>query len=619
MTTKERVNIDDVVIRFAGDSGDGIQLIGTEFTNATALSQNDLGTFPDFPAEIRAPAGTLAGVSGYQIHFGSNEIHTPGDLCDVLVVMNAAALKKNLSNLKKPGIIIANEDGFDAKNLRLAGIADEENPIKNHSLDGYKLYVIPITKITRESLKTSGLGTKEMDRSKNMFILGLICWMYQRPLAPSIEETKRRFAKNPAVLEANLKVLNAGFNYGETAEIIEEKFKVAPAKMKPGVYRGITGNAATALGLVAASVKSGLPIFYGSYPITPASDILHELAKQKNFGVITFQAEDEIAAISSAIGASYGGSLGVTASSGPGIDLKSEAMGLAVMLELPLVIINVQRAGPSTGMPTKTEQADLLLSFYGRHGEAPMPILAANSPTDCFDTIYEAARIAVEFMTPVTFLSDGYIANGAEPWRFPQTKDLKGFKINLATSKDITDNKYYPYMRDERLVRTWALPGTPGLENRIGGIEKEDITGNISYDPKNHEKMVHIRAQKIANIVDFIPLQTLDSGSSSGKVLILGWGSTYGTIKTACQELKKEGIEVSHAHLKYMNPMPKNLGEILSSFDKVLIPEMNMGQLLMLIRAKFMIPAIGYSKVRGLPFSTHDIVDKVKEILTTDK
>ncbi len=615
MTTKERINIDDVVIRFAGDSGDGIQLIGTEFTNATALSQNDLGTFPDFPAEIRAPAGTLAGVSGYQIHFGSNEIHTPGDLCDVLVVMNAAALKKNLSNLKKPGIIIANEDGFDAKNLRLAGIADEENPIKNNSLDGYKVYIIPITKITRESLKASGLGTKEMDRSKNMFILGLICWMYQRPLAPSIEETKRRFAKNPAVLEANLKVLNAGFNYGETAEIIEEKFKVAPAKMKPGVYRGITGNAATALGLVAASVKSGLPLFYGSYPITPASDILHELAKQKNFGVITFQAEDEIAAISSAIGASYGGSLGVTASSGPGIDLKSEAMGLAVMLELPLVIINVQRAGPSTGMPTKTEQADLLLSFYGRHGEAPMPILAANSPTDCFDTIYEAARLAVEFMTPVTFLSDGYIANGAEPWRFPQTADLKGFKINLATSKDISDNKYYPYMRDERLVRTWALPGTPGLENRIGGIEKEDITGNISYDPKNHEKMVHIRAQKIANIADFIPLQALDSGPEKGKVLILGWGSTYGTIKTACQELKKEGIEVSHAHLKYMNPMPKNLGEILSSFDKVLIPEMNMGQLLMLIRAKFMIPAIGYSKVRGLPFSTHDIVDKVKEIL----
>ncbi len=615
MTTKERVNIDDVVIRFAGDSGDGIQLIGTEFTNATALARNDLGTFPDFPAEIRAPAGTLAGVSGYQIHFGSNEIHTPGDLCDVLVVMNAAALKKNLSNLKKAGIIIANEDGFDAKNLRLAGIADEDNPIKNNSLEGYKVYIIPITKITRESLKGSGLGTKEMDRSKNMFILGLICWMYQRPLESSIEETKRRFAKNPQVLDANLKILNAGFNYGETAEIIEEKFKVAPAKMKPGVYRGITGNAATALGLVAASVKSGLPIFYGSYPITPASDILHELAKQKNFGVITFQAEDEIAAISSAIGASYGGSLGVTASSGPGIDLKSEAMGLAVMLELPLVIINVQRAGPSTGMPTKTEQADLLISFFGRHGEAPMPIVAANSPADCFDTIYEAARLAVEFMTPVTFLSDGYIANGAEPWKFPQTADLAGFKINKATPADIKDNKYYPYMRDERLVRTWALPGTPGLENRIGGIEKEDITGNISYDPKNHEKMVHIRAQKIENIADFIPLQKLDSGPVKGKVLILGWGSTYGTIKTACQELKKEGIEVSHAHLKYLNPMPKNLGEILSNFDTVLIPEMNMGQLLMLIRAKFMIPAIGYSKVRGLPFSTHEIVDKVKEIL----
>ena len=615
-TLKERTKIDDVVIRFAGDSGDGIQLIGTEFTNATALARNDIGTFPDFPAEIRAPAGTLAGVSGFQIHFGSHEIHTPGDLCDVLVVMNAAALKKNLSNLKKGGIIIANEEGFDVKNLRLANIPEQENPIKNNSLENYKVYLIPITKLTREGLKGSGLGTKEMDRSKNMFVLGLIFWMYQRPLDGTIEDIKRRFSKHPDIQDANLSVLKAGYNFGETAEIIEERFSVAPAKMKPGIYRGITGNAATALGLVAASVKSGLQLFYGSYPITPASEILHELSKQKNFGVITFQAEDEIAAVSSAIGASYGGSLGVTASSGPGIDLKGEALGLAMMLELPLVVIDVQRAGPSTGMPTKTEQADLLLAYFGRHGEAPIPIVAANSPADCFDTIYEAAKIAVEWMTPVFFLSDGYIANGAEPWNFPNAKDLPSFRGRVATNDDIRNGKYYPYERDERLVRTWALPGTPGLENRIGGIEKEDITGNISYDAKNHEKMTNIRAQKVANIADHIPLQTLDSGAEKGKLLILGWGSTYGTIKTACQELEKEGISVSHAHLKYLNPFPRNLGEILKNFDKVLIPEMNMGQLHMLIRSKYMIDAIAYNKVQGLPFFVHDISDKVKEILT---
>jgi 2-oxoglutarate ferredoxin oxidoreductase subunit alpha len=616
---QERKEISDVVIRFAGDSGDGIQLIGTEFTNATALSQNDLGTFPDFPAEIRAPAGTLAGVSGYQIHFGSHEIHTPGDDCDVLVVMNAAALKKNLSNLKKGGIIIANEEGFDVKNLRLAGIADEDNPLKNSSLEGYTLYKVPVTKLTRESLKSLGMGTKETDRSKNMFILGLICWMYQRPMDATIGDIQRKFAKKPKIAEANLRVLKAGYNYGETAEMIAERFKVAPAKMKPGVYRGITGNSATALGLVAASVKAGLQLFYGSYPITPASEILHELSKQKNFGVITFQAEDEISAVSSAIGASYGGSLGVTASSGPGIDLKSEAIGLAIMLELPLVVIDVQRAGPSTGMPTKTEQADLLLAFFGRHGEAPMPILAASSPVDCFDTIYEACKLAVEWMTPVFFLSDGYIANGSEPWKFPSSANLPEIKAKKAEKTDIKNGKYYPYLRDERLVRTWAAPGTAGLENRIGGIEKEDITGNISYDAKNHEKMTGIRAQKVLNIADHIPLQALDCGEDKGKLLILGWGSTYGTIKTACQQLHTEGIEVSHAHLKYLNPFPKNLGELISDFDKVLIPEMNSGQLLMLIRSKFLIPAIGYSKIRGLPFSVHEIVDKVKELLRFEK
>ncbi len=616
MIKKERSSIDDVVIRLAGDSGDGIQLIGSEFTIATALAQNDIGTFPDFPAEIRAPAGTLAGVSGFQIHFGSHDIYTPGDYSDVLIVMNAAALKKNLSNLKKNGIIIANEDGFDAKNLRLANIADHENPLKNQSLDGYKLYIIPITKLVKEALKNSGLGTKEIDRSKNMFVLGLICWMYDRSLNSSIEELKRKFANKPEILSANLNVLQAGFNYGETAEIIEEKYTVAPAPMEAGTYRGITGNTATALGLVAASVKSKLQLFYGTYPITPASDILHELSKHKNFGVITYQAEDEIAAISSAIGASYGGLMGVTASSGPGIDLKSEALGLAIMLELPLVIINVQRAGPSTGMPTKTEQADLLLSFFGRHGEAPMPILAANSPADCFDTIYEAARIALEYMTPVYFLSDAYIANGSEPWKFPNSNNLKGFNLNIATEKDITENKFYPYLRNENLVRKWALPGTPGLENRIGGIEKEDITGNISYDPNNHEKMVHIRANKVEKIASSIPLQQLDSGPAQGKILILGWGSTYGIIKTACLELAKENIIVSHAHLKYLNPFPSNFGEILEGFETVLIPEMNMGQLSLLIKNKYLKPVVGLNKIKGLPFSTHEIVDKVKSLLS---
>jgi 2-oxoglutarate ferredoxin oxidoreductase subunit alpha len=612
----ETKEIKDVVIRFAGDSGDGIQLIGSEFTMATALAQNDLGTFPDFPAEIRAPAGTLPGVSGFQIHFGSHEIHTPGDLCDVLVVMNAAALKKSMVYLKKGGIILANEDGFDAKNLRLANYPDDAKPLEDTDLkDKYSLHVIPVTKLTREGLKGLGLGTKEADRSKNMFILGLICWMYHRPLDSIIEFANKKFARNPEILDANLKALNIGYNYGETAEIFANRFEVKPAKMASGTYRGITGNIATAYGVVAASVKAGMPVFYGSYPITPASDILHELARHKNFGVVTFQAEDEIAAVSSAIGASYGGSLGVTASSGPGIDLKSEALGLAMMLEIPLLMIDVQRAGPSTGMPTKTEQADLLLAFFGRHGEAPLPIVAAQSPADCFDAVYEAARLAVEFMTPVFFLSDGYLANGTEPWKFPKTSELKQIKANYATIEDKVNDKFYPYQRDERLVRKWAIPGTAGLENRIGGIEKEDLTGNISYDPANHENMIRIRAQKVANVADAIPLLKLDSGPEKGKLLILGWGSTYGTIKTACQELHAEGYEVSHAHLRYLNPFPKNLGEILSSFDQVLIPEINAGQLIMLIRSKYLIPAIGLNKVQGLPFSVAEIKNKVAELM----
>ncbi|MGZ5304584.1 MAG: 2-oxoacid:acceptor oxidoreductase subunit alpha, partial [Bacteroidia bacterium] len=487
----ETKNIDKVVIRFAGDSGDGIQLIGSEFTNATALSMNDLGTFPDFPAEIRAPAGTIPGVSGFQIQFGSVEIHTPGDDCDVLVVMNAAALKKNISYLKKGGIILANEDGFDTKNLRLAGYPDDAKPLEDPKLADFQLHTLPITKLTRDGLKDLKLGTKEADRSKNMFVLGLVCWMFHRPLKGIEEYTEKKFARNPEIKDANLRALHFGYNYGETTEMFANRYEVKPAKMASGTYRGVTGNLATALGLVAASAKSKIQLFYGTYPITPASDILHELAKHKNFGVITFQAEDEIAAISSAIGASYGGLLGVTGSSGPGLDLKSEAMGLALMLEIPLVVVDVQRAGPSTGMPTKTEQADLLMAMYGRHGEAPMPILAANSPSDCFQTVYEAAKIAVEFMTPVYFLSDGYIANGSEPWRIPRADELPEIPVKFRTEKE----GFSPYLRDENLARPWAVPGTPGLEHRIGGLEKANITGAVSYDPENHDFMVKLRTE----------------------------------------------------------------------------------------------------------------------------
>jgi 2-oxoglutarate/2-oxoacid ferredoxin oxidoreductase subunit alpha len=616
MTAKNIKEINDVVIRFAGDSGDGIQLIGNEFSLATALMQNDLGTFPDFPAEIRAPAGTLPGVSGFQIRFGSHEIHTPGDMCDVLVVMNAAALKKNLRNLKKGGIILANEDGFDAKNLRLANYPADAKPLEDPAMQEYALFVIPVHKLIKEGLKGLNLGTKELDRSKNMFILGLICWMYHRSLDSIKEFVDKKFANKPDIHNANLLALQIGYNYGETAELFTSSYEIKPAPMAPGTYRGITGNIATAYGLIAASVKAGIPIFYGSYPITPASDILHELARHKNFGAITFQAEDEIAAISATIGASYGGSLGVTASSGPGIDLKSEALGLALMLELPLVMIDVQRAGPSTGMPTKTEQADLLQAMFGRHGEAPLPVIAAKSPSDCFDTIFEAAKIAIEWMTPVFFLSDGYLANGTEPWKFPTSDQLPIIHAAFATSEDIKNGHYYPYLRDKNLVRKWPLPGIAGLENRIGGIEKEDPTGNISYDPVNHEHMVKTRAQKVANIADFIPEQSLDSGQDHGPLLILGWGSTYGTIKTACQELHNEGIEISHAHLRYLNPFPKNLGQLISRFDHVLIPEINNGQLSVLIRDKFLTETISLNKIQGLPFTVSEIIEKVKSILS---
>lgn len=607
--------LEEITIRFAGDSGDGMQLTGTQFTNTTALFGNDLSTFPDYPAEIRAPQGTLAGVSGFQIHFGSIEINTPGDYCDVLVAMNAAALKTNLQLLKKGGTIIINSDGFDPKNLRLANYSDEQNPLENNSLNEYKVFKIGITKLTRNCLINSGLGTKEIDRAKNMFVLGFIYWMYNRSIEKSQQLLSEKFAKNSSILEANIKVLKAGYNYGETSEAFDARYHIKAAKMPSGTYRNIMGNQAVSIALIAAAEKAGLPLFYGSYPITPASDILHELSKYKNFGVKTFQAEDEIAAICSAIGASFGGNLSVTASSGPGMALKTEAIGLAFMLELPLVICNIQRGGPSTGLPTKTEQSDLLQAIYGRNGEAPVPVIAAYSPADCFFSMYEACRIAVEHMTPVIFLSDGYLANGSEPWKFPQSNELAPIMANFASSKNAED-KFLPYKRDEKLSRLWAIPGTKGLEHRIGGLEKQHETGNISYDSQNHEFMVKLRAQKVEKVADYIPLQEIDNGSEKGKLLILGWGSTYGSIRTAVVEARKQGLEVSHAQIKYVNPLPKNLGKIIDQFDTILIPEMNNGQLIKIIRDKYLVSAIGLNKIQGVPFTSKEIKTKIEKLLS---
>lgn len=608
-------DLESVVIRFAGDSGDGMQLTGTQFTNSAALFGNDLATFPDFPAEIRAPIGTLAGVSGFQIHFGSTRIHTPGDMSHVLVVMNVAALKANIKNLIKGGVIIANSDGFDSKNMRLANVPEDKNPLTDGSLDEYDLKIIDVTKITRAALTDTGLSVKEIDRCKNMFVLGLVYWMYNRNMESSIAFVKTKFKKNEAVMNANLKIMQAGWSYGETTEMFANRYNVAPAKMDAGVYRSIMGNQAAALGLIAASVKSGLSLFYGTYPITPASDILHELSKYKNFNIKTFQAEDEIAAICSSIGASFGGSLAITGSSGPGIALKGEAIGLATMLELPLVIVNVQRAGPSTGLPTKTEQADLMQAFYGRNGECPLVIVAAQSPGDCFNMAYEACRIALEQMIPVFLLTDGYIANGSEPWMYPQSKDLQDIKVEFAPEKTNTDDKFMPYLRDEKLSRPWALPGTKGLEHRIGGLEKQNITGNISYDPNNHEEMVHLRQQKVENVANYIPLQTMDNGPETGDLLILGWGGTYGALKTATSILRGEGLNVSHAHLRYISPFPSNLGEILKGFKTVVVPELNNGQLVKIIRDKYFVDAIPYNKIQGLPFMSTEVVNKIKEIL----
>ena len=607
--------VDKIVIRFSGDSGDGMQLTGMQFTDTAALFGNDLSTFPDYPSEIRAPIGTVAGVSGFQVHIGSAEIYTPGDKYDVIIAMNAAALKVDLPRLKKGGIIVANVQGFDKKNLALAQYPEGVNPLEDNSLENYIVHQVDVTKHTKECLADTGLGMKDIERSKNMFVLGLLFWMFDKPLDGTLKFIKEKFAKKPDIADANIKALHSGWNYGDNTEVFTTRFKVAPAKLHPGTYRNITGNHATAIGLLAASEKSGLPLFLGSYPITPATDILHELAKYKANNVKTFQAEDEIAAVCSAIGASYTGSLAVTTTSGPGLALKTEALGLATMLEIPLVVVNVQRGGPSTGLPTKTEQADLLMAMHGRHGEAPLPVIAASSPSDCFDAIFEACKIAVEHMTPVIFLSDGYIANGSEPWRFPTGDQLKEIEVKFSDQPNGDNGEILPYKRDPYLVRPWIKPGTKGMEHRIGGLEKEDETGNVSYDAINHETMTRLRAEKVKNIQYFIPDAKPDSGNENAAIVVLGWGSTYGAIKTAVRELILEGYDVAHIHLRYINPFPKNLGELLYGYDKVLIPEMNMGQLLQLVRAEYLIPATGLSKVQGLPFTTTEIKQKIVELL----
>ncbi len=615
MSRKDEL-LQDVVIKFAGDSGDGMQLTGSQFTNNTAMLGIDLATFPDFPAEIRAPQGTIPGVSGYQLRFSSSPVYTPGDDCDVLVAMNAAALKTNLKSIKRGGKIIVNTDGFDTKNLRLANYAEGTNPLDDNTLEGYEVIRMDVTKMTREALKDFTMGMKEKDRAKNMFVLGFLYWMFNRDMDNTVSFLKDKFGKKDDILNSNIKALQAGYNFGDTTETFTTRYKVEKAKMEPGSYRSIMGNQALSYGLIAASQKSELPLFLGSYPITPASDILHELSRYKSFGVRTFQAEDEIAAISSAIGASYGGCLAVTTTSGPGMALKSEAMGLAVMMEIPLVIIDIQRGGPSTGLPTKTEQSDLLQAYYGRNGECPMPVISASTPSDCFEAAYEAVRISVQHMTPVILLSDGYIANGAEPWKFPVSADLPSITVNFKKQLDEGEEKLLPYQRDEKLSRPWAIPGTPGLEHRIGGLEKQDITGNVSYDPDNHQHMINVRQGKVDKIAEYIPEQKLDSGPAKGKVLVLGWGSTYGSIKSAVAELHMQGhTSVSHVHLRYIRPFPRNLGEILKNFDKVLVPEINNGQLVKIIRDKYFIDAIPHNKVMGIPITKAELVEKIKTLL----
>ena len=610
--TKSISNVAEATVRFCGDSGDGMQLAGTQFTNTSALLGNDVATFPDFPAEIRAPRGTKAGVSGFQIHFSSNEIFTPGDTVDALVAMNPAALVTNVEDLRDGGILIVNKDAFAKKGLEQAGYDDD--PTENGSLEKYKLHSVEMTKLTRLAVEGLGLSQKEADRCRNFFAMGLVFWLYDRSLDPTLRFIKQKFGnKFPQVAEANTKALKSGFHYGETVEAIGTQFHVDPAKLEPGIYRNIMGNTALAWGLLTAARMSGKRLFLGAYPITPASDILHELSKHKHFDVMTFQAEDEIAAATAAIGAAFAGEMSVTASSGPGIALKGEALGLAVMTELPMLVINVQRGGPSTGLPTKTEQADLFQAMYGRNGECPMPIIAARSPSDCFEVAQEAWRLAVRYMTPVFLLTDGYIANGSEPWRVPEISEIP--KIPIEHPGPIANgDEFMPYERDERLSRPWAVPGTPTLEHRLGGLEKQDITGNVSYDPDNHEHMCKLRAQKVANIADDIPLQKLD-GPSTGDLLVLSWGGPFGSCATAVHEAQAAGKKVSHCHLRYLNPFPKNFADILQDFDKILIPELNLGQLSSIIRSMFLIDTIALNKVQGKPFSVAEISEKMEEIL----
>ncbi len=602
---------DHVVIRFAGDSGDGMQLAGMHFTNETALAGNDLSTLPDFPAEIRAPAGTLAGVSGFQLHFSSADIFTPGDQPDVLVAMNPAALKVNIADLPMNGIIIVDKEQFTEMNIKKAEFT--ANPLTDGSLDRFQLFAVSISKLTTNALNDMGLPTRTMMRSRNFFALGLTSWMFQRDIETTLRWIEKKFAKKPDVAEANRRVLKAGYNYGETAEVFRTSYTVKAAEIAPGRYRNITGNHATSLGFVAAAQKAGRPLFLGSYPITPASDILHDLSALKGYDVCTFQAEDEIAGMGSSLGAAFGGAIAITSTSGPGLCLKSEAINLAVSVELPVVIANIQRGGPSTGLPTKTEQADLMLAMYGRNSDSPIPIIAPATPAECFAMAYESIRIALRYMTPVFFLSDGYLANGAEPWAIPAAADLPEIKVEYRTDP----KGFYPYLRDpETLARPWAVPGTPGLEHRVGGLEKDYLTGNVSYAPINHEQMVRVRSRKVAGIVREIPPTELN-GPEKGDVLLLGWGSTYGAIESAARDLQKEGKKVSHAHIRFINPLPPDLGDILSRFKRVLVPELNMGQLVRLIRAEYLVDAISMNKVQGQPFKVGEIVRRVNSLLET--
>jgi 2-oxoglutarate ferredoxin oxidoreductase subunit alpha len=599
--------IEDVTVRFAGDSGDGMQLTGTQFTDTTAVVGNDLSTLPDFPAEIRAPAGSLAGVSGFQLHFSSSDIATPGDEPDVLVAMNPAALKVNIRDLKPNATIVVNTDTFEAKNLKLAKY--DTNPLEDGSLSNFNIIPIQLTKLTMSALEDMDLSPKDKEKCKNFFALGVMYWMYNRPIDITLNWLKVKFKNKPAILEANTKALKSGYYYGETTEMVSTRYEVKPAKLPKGTYRNVSGNEAVALGFIVSSLKSGIQLFLGSYPITPASEILQELSKYKDYGVISFQAEDEIAGICSAIGAAYAGKIAVTTTSGPGLSLKAEAAGLAVITELPLVIVDVQRGGPSTGLPTKTEQSDLLQAIHGRHGEAPLVVLSAKSPADCFHKAIEAVRIATKYMTPVVLLTDGYLAFGSEPMRVPDFEELP--EINIKYRTDPKD--FYPYQRDENLVRPWAIPGTPGLEHRIGGLEKKDVFGNISYDPENHEVMTHHRQQKIENVQQDIPDLEVE-GEQEGDLLILSWGSSYGAIKEGIRKAKAEGTEVSHAHLSYMNPFPKNFGDVLSKFKRIMIPELNMGQLAMLVRAKFLREVIQFNKVQGQPFKVSEVANKIIEV-----